>query len=67
MVTLMCISGEQKILDPTGNQTPTPSVVLAVVSRYSDCAILVGIRVSGEAIETENMIMCCVVMTNAQF
>jgi hypothetical protein len=31
--------GEEKILDPTGTRTPTPSVVQLVASRYTDCAI----------------------------
>jgi hypothetical protein len=33
--------GEEKILYPTSTQTPTPSVIQLVASRYTDCTILV--------------------------
>jgi hypothetical protein len=38
------LRGEEKILDPTGTGTPTPSSAQPVNSRYTDCAIPAPIR-----------------------
>jgi hypothetical protein len=31
--------GEEKILDPTGTQTPTPQLSSPIANHYTDCAI----------------------------